>query len=86
MLLVIEDVHLPHPGVGTALVHALDHGSHIRPAEEWTRLVGEFVQVNFKFTGTGFEARERDGDPTDVEITAGTDRSFGAIGTFAVKL
>jgi SAM-dependent methyltransferase len=44
-LLVIEDVHLPQSGVGTGLVHALDHGSHIRAPEAWTRLVGEFVRI-----------------------------------------
>jgi SAM-dependent methyltransferase len=45
-LVVIEDVHLPHAGAATALVHALDHGSHIRPAEEWLQLVGEFVAID----------------------------------------
>jgi SAM-dependent methyltransferase len=44
-LLVIEDVHLPEAGAATSLVHSLDHGAHIRPADEWKRLVSEFVQI-----------------------------------------
>jgi SAM-dependent methyltransferase len=44
-LVVIEDVELPGAGPATSLVHSLDHGSFIRPAHEWLRLVGEFVAV-----------------------------------------
>jgi SAM-dependent methyltransferase len=38
-LLVIEDVDLEHPPLGTRLVHLLDHGDHIRDAARWQALV-----------------------------------------------
>jgi len=44
-LVVIEDVDLPRARAASALVHALDHGAHIRTPAEWLRLVGEVVAV-----------------------------------------
>jgi len=38
-LLVIEDVDLADPPLGTRLVHLLDHGDHIRDAARWETLV-----------------------------------------------
>jgi len=38
-LLVIEDVDLADPPLGTRLVHLLDHGDHIRDAARWQALV-----------------------------------------------
>jgi SAM-dependent methyltransferase len=38
-LLVIEDVDLADPPLGTRLVHLLDHGDHIRDAARWEALV-----------------------------------------------
>jgi SAM-dependent methyltransferase len=38
-LLVIEDVDLARPPLGTRLVHLLDHGDHIRDAARWQALV-----------------------------------------------
>ena len=43
--LVIEDVALPSPGLGTRLVHALDHGHHIRDAARWSELVSSRVAI-----------------------------------------
>ena len=44
-LLVIEDVSPPRAGLGTRLVHGLDHGRHIRDAERWNALVGQVLPV-----------------------------------------
>jgi SAM-dependent methyltransferase len=44
-LLVIEDVALPHPGLGTRLVHALDHGHFIRDAARWTEIVSSVAPI-----------------------------------------
>jgi len=43
--LVIEDVALPRPGLGTRLVHALDHGHHIRDAARWRELVSSRIEI-----------------------------------------
>jgi SAM-dependent methyltransferase len=43
--LVIEDVALPKPGLGTRLVHALDHGHHIRDAARWRELVSARLAI-----------------------------------------
>jgi len=45
-LVVIEDVELPRAGLGTTLVHSLDHGHFIRGPEAWTRLVGSIVPID----------------------------------------
>ena len=34
------------PGGSQALVHALDHGHHIRTPETWMALVREFVPID----------------------------------------
>ena len=47
---VIEDVDLPGARAGTILVHALDHGEHIRTAEEWLRLVEGVFSVEERET------------------------------------
>jgi SAM-dependent methyltransferase len=44
-LLVIEDVSLPRPGLGTRLVHALDHGHFIRDAARWRALVAGVAPI-----------------------------------------
>jgi SAM-dependent methyltransferase len=44
-LLVIEDVALPRPGLGTRLVHALDHGDFIRDAARWSELVSSVAPI-----------------------------------------
>ena len=44
-LLVIEDVSLPRPGLGTRLVHALDHGHFIRDAARWRELVSAVAPI-----------------------------------------
>jgi SAM-dependent methyltransferase len=42
---VIEDTKLPNEGIGTGLVHYLDHGEFIRKPEDWTRLLGPLLDV-----------------------------------------
>lgn len=48
------------------------------------RLVGEFQQVGFAFTGTGDEARNRDMDPDTKDVGGMSDRSIGGSATLAV--
>ena len=48
------------------------------------RLVGEFTQVGFAFTGTGQLARARDRDPDTKDIGGAADRSIGGAATLAV--
>ena len=43
--LVIEDVAMPEAGLGTRLVHALDHGHPIRDAARWRELVSSRVEI-----------------------------------------
>jgi SAM-dependent methyltransferase len=44
-LLVIEDVDLAEPPLGTRLVHLLDHGDHIRDAARWEALVSAATPI-----------------------------------------
>lgn len=44
-LLVIEDVDLADPPLGTRLVHLLDHGDHIRDAARWQALVSAVAPI-----------------------------------------
>ena len=48
------------------------------------RLVGEFSQIGFAFTGTGDQARNRDMDPATKDVGGATDRSIGGSATLAV--
>lgn len=48
------------------------------------RLVGEFQQVGFAFTGTGDKARNRDNDPDTKDVGGMSDRSIGGSATLAV--
>ena len=48
------------------------------------RLVGEFQQVGFAFTGTGDMARNRDMDPETKDVGGMSDRSIGGSATLAV--
>jgi len=48
------------------------------------RLVGEFQQVGFAFTGTGDMARNRDKDPDTKDVGGLSDRSIGGSATLAV--
>ncbi len=48
------------------------------------RLVGEFQQVGFSFTGTGDLARNRDLDPATKDVGGASDRSIGGSATLAV--
>lgn len=48
------------------------------------RLVGEFQQVGFAFTGTGDLARNRDLDPDTKDVGGASDRSIGGSATLAV--
>ncbi len=48
------------------------------------RLVGEFQQVGFAFTGTGDMARNRDNDPDTKDVGGASDRSIGGSATLAV--
>jgi len=48
------------------------------------RLVGEFVQVGFAFTGTGALANNRDRDPQTKDVGGASDRSIGGAATLAV--
>jgi hypothetical protein len=48
------------------------------------RLVGEFVQVGFAFTGTGALANNRDRDPLSKDVGGASDRSVGGAATLAV--
>ncbi len=49
------------------------------------RLVAEFVQIGFSFTGTGAMSNARDRDPMTQDIGGASDRSLGAAATFAVR-
>jgi SAM-dependent methyltransferase len=51
-LLVIEDVVLARPGLGARLVHALDHGHHIRDAARWRELVSGVLPIRRSETYT----------------------------------
>jgi trans-aconitate methyltransferase len=44
-LLVIEDVTLPDAGLATQLIHALDHGEHIRDTARWRSLVSAVLPI-----------------------------------------
>jgi len=44
-LLVIEDVDLAEPPLGTRLVHLLDHGEHIRDAARWQALISAVAPI-----------------------------------------
>ena len=48
------------------------------------RLVGEFTQVGFAFTGTGALANNRDRDPMSKDVGGASDRSVGGAATLAV--
>ena len=48
------------------------------------RIVGEFQQVGFAFTGTGDMARNRDKDPDTKDVGGLSDRSIGGSATLAV--
>lgn len=48
------------------------------------RLVGEFTQVGFAFTGTGMLANNRDRDATTKDVGGASDRSIGGAATLAV--
>lgn len=48
------------------------------------RLVGEFTQVGFAFTGTGMLANNRDRDATSKDVGGASDRSVGGAATLAV--
>jgi hypothetical protein len=48
------------------------------------RLVGEFTQVGFAFTGTGALANNRDRDPMTKDVGGASDRSVGGAATLAV--
>jgi hypothetical protein len=48
------------------------------------RLVGEFVQVGFAFTGTGAMANARDRDPMTKDVGGASDRSIGGAMTLGV--
>ncbi len=48
------------------------------------RLVGEFVQVGFAFTGTGMLSNNRDRDPASKDVGGASDRSVGGAATLAV--
>lgn len=48
------------------------------------RLVGEFSQVGYSFTGKGVLSNNRDGDPMSTDIGGAADRSFGGAATLAV--
>ncbi len=48
------------------------------------RIVGEFQQVGFAFTGTGDMARNRDMDPDTKDVGGMSDRSIGGSATLAV--
>jgi len=48
------------------------------------RLVGEFAQVGFAFTGTGMLSNNRDRDPASKDVGGASDRSVGGAATLAV--
>lgn len=48
------------------------------------RLVGEFTQVGFAFTGTGELAKNRDQDPDTKDVGGAADRSVGGTASLAV--
>lgn len=48
------------------------------------RLLAEFQQVGFAFTGTGDMARNRDNDPDTKDVGGASDRSVGGSATLAV--
>ena len=48
------------------------------------RLVGEFTQVGFAFTGTGMLANGRDRDTATKDVGGASDRSIGGAATLAV--
>jgi hypothetical protein len=48
------------------------------------RLIAEFTQVGFAFTGTGAMANSRDRDPTSKDVGGASDRSVGGAATLAV--
>lgn len=48
------------------------------------RLLAEFQQVGFAFTGTGDMARNRDNDPDTKDVGGAADRSIGGSATLAV--
>ena len=48
------------------------------------RIVGEFIQVGFAFTGTGELANNRDRDPQTKDVGGASDRSYGGAATLAV--
>lgn len=48
------------------------------------RLVGEFSQVGYTFNGVGELAKDRDNDPSSVDVGGATDRSIGGSATLAV--
>ena len=48
------------------------------------RLVGEFMQMGYTFSGVGDLAKNRDNDPSQPDIGGATDRSFGGAATLAV--
>ena len=48
------------------------------------RLMAEFTQIGFTFTGGGDKSRNRDLDPVTIDIGGALDRSFGAVATLGV--
>jgi len=48
------------------------------------RVAGELTQVGFSFTGGGDLAKNRDMDPTTIDIGGAADRTIGGVATFAV--
>ncbi len=48
------------------------------------RLMAEFTQIGFTFTGGGQKSRNRDGDATSIDIGGATDRSIGGVATLGV--
>ena len=48
------------------------------------RLVGEFAQLGFKFTGNGVLSNDRDGDPSQQDVFGASDRYLGGAATVAV--
>ncbi|MEO8703821.1 MAG: hypothetical protein ABI867_27470 [Kofleriaceae bacterium] len=48
------------------------------------KLVGEFSQVGFKFTGGGDLSNNRDNNPDTIDIGGAADRSFGGSATLGV--
>jgi hypothetical protein len=48
------------------------------------RVVGEYAQIGYSFTGNGALANNRDGDDTTQDIGGALDRSFGGTATLAV--